>query len=408
MNSTAMKRVIYVHYQKFERDGSHVHTTKFAEEFGKLCAKQAIDFQVIAPPKFRGVPGVATSRWQAIKTWLSHYYISDIKAVLVQFKRFFAERRQLQQLQPDIVLTRYEDNTLSIIWACRSLNIPVVLEINAPDDEARETEYLRVPGVEQFFSTTRALRKSQGAFAVSEVLAQKYRQQVPGKPVHSIPNGVSIEAFDPNTDGSEIRHKLNIPADRIVIGYVGSFAPWHGMGMLLDVFEELLAAGLPVHLLLVGQVRIDAQETVERAATPALAERVSFSGFVPSEEVYRYLAAMDITVLPNTAYYCSPLKLFEYMAMEKAVVSVNTQPVQEMLVNGEEGVLFPQGDAKALYAALANLSNDGELRSRLGKAARKRMSEQFTWRDNAQRVYQLLDEVCHQGAAVESTRQAQG
>lgn len=389
-----MKRVVYAHYQKFERDGSYVHVTKFSEEFGGICKEKGIEFIVMAPPLVTGVPGHKTSFIDRLKSRLARFYISDIKAFLVQSKRMLAERRQLKELKPDLVLTRFDYNTFSIIWACRSLNIPVVVEINSPDHEEREAEYLRVPGAEHFFSSTRALSLCHGGFAVSNVLTEEYRvESTKGLPIHSIPNGVTIEQFDPELSGAPVREQFGIGEDEVVIGFVGSFAPWHRMDMLFDSFSHLVKEGYNVRLLLVGQVKPESEESVQRANQPDIKERVTFAGFVPSNDIDKFLAAMDITVLQNSAYYCSPLKMFEYMAMETAVLALATEPVKEMLEDGEEGLLFPPGDGEEMTQALTRLVQDKELRERLGKAARARMAKEFTWRHNAEKVYDLLDEV---------------
>lgn len=394
VKGNAIKRIVYAHYQKFERDGSYVHVTKFSEEFGVICQREGIEFTVLAPPLVTGIPGEKSSFLGNLKSKLAKYYLSDIKAFVVQVKRMFSERRQLKELNPDIVLTRFDYNTFSIIWACRSLNIPVVVEINSPDHEERETDYWRVPGAENFFSSTRALSLCNGGFAVSDVLVDEYKvESTSGLPIHSIPNGVTIEQFDPQLSGQPVREQFDIAKDEIVIGFVGSFAPWHRMDMLFDSFSYLIQQGHPVRLLLVGQIKSGSEESVIRANQPDIKDHVTFSGFVASKDIDKYLAVMDITVLQNSAYYCSPLKMFEYMAMETAVLSLATEPVKEMLEDGEEGLLFPPGDGQAMTESLVRLVKDAELRQKLGQGARARMVKEFTWRHNAEKVYDLLEEV---------------
>ncbi len=387
-----MKSVVYVHYQKCERDGSFVHTRMFAREFGQLCEQQDIKFTVIQPPVVDsdGVP--EASCWQKIKTYLSRYYISDIKALLVQCRNMQRERRQLKACNADMVLTRYNWNTLSIIWAARSLKIPVLLEINSPDEEDRGMHFYRLPGMAYFFSTPRALRLANGGFAVSEALAQQFRPRLPAnKPVVSIPNGVDIAQFDPTLDGVSLRASLGIANTDVVIGFVGSFAPWHGLEMLFDTFVELRAQGLPVHLLLVGQPRVDAGDWLHVAQSDKYQPHVTFAGHVAQARINEYLAAMDIAVLSNSAWYCSPLKVFEYMAMAKAIVAVATAPVREMLADEHEGLLFEQGNRAALCEQLQRLVNDAELRARLGAAARHKVATEYTWADNARRVMALME-----------------
>ena len=117
------------------------------------------------------------------------------------------------------------------------------------------------------------------------------------------------------------------------------------------------------------------------------------AGFVKPADIPPYLAAMDVAVLPNAARYCSPLKLFEYMAMAKPTVAAATPPVSATLADGVEGLLFEPGNQAQFVAKLRELALNRELRERLGFAARRRMQSEFTWRHNAERVFGLLETV---------------
>lgn len=392
-----IKKVLYFHYQVSERDGSHVHTREFEAAFGRLCAERGVTFKVFFPGLVdheRREP-----RWYA---WLRHqlarFYLRDLKLLLIQWRRMRQERRVLRAERPDIVLTRYENDTLSIIWACRKEGIPVVIEINSPVHDEQDHIYRQLPWFKRLFSNENALRLADGAFTVSEEISRPLREALKlARTVATIPNGVDISRFDPHLPGGPVRAKHAIGADRVVIGFVGSFAPWHGLDLLVDAFERLLAEGLPVHLLLVGQVSAQWQRLVDRVRGPGLAPHVTVSGFVPPAEIPAYLAAMDVLALPDTAYYCSPLKLFEYMAMARPTVAVRTGPVAAMLADGIEGRLFPKGDQAALTEALRDLAVDPQARQRLGAAARSRMEQEFTWRHNAERIMALLEAV-HRGA----------
>ncbi len=389
-----MKHVVYVHYQECERDGSYVHTRMFAREFKQLAQDNGFRFSVIQPPVIDHAGTPEITKLQQFKTTIARFYISDIKAVLMEWKKMQAERRQLQAMKADIVLARYEWKNLSIIWAARSLGIPVVLELNSPDEEDLGLKFYRLPGMARFFSTSRALSLCNGGFAVTEVLAKSFRQQVAKNiPVRSIPNGVLIEQFDPQLDGSSVRNEVGISPNKIVLGFVGSFAPWHGLDLLFSAFAQLLSEGLPVHLMLVGQVRQDAGEWLTQAQSENFSAHVTLTGHVPQAKINEYLAAMDIAVLSNSAWYCSPLKVFEYMAMAKATVAVATEPVREMMSHEKDGLLFEQGSVKALTAELRKLVMDDALRTALGAAARKRVASEYTWADNARRVGDLLQDI---------------
>ena len=91
----------------------------------------------------------------------------------------------------------------------------------------------------------------------------------------------------------------------------------------------------------------------------------------------------------------SPTKLFEYMAMGKAIVASRLGQIGEVLVDNETAVLVEPGSARELADAILRLSGSRDLRERLGAAARRAAIERHTWKQNAQRVidvYRALSE----------------
>lgn len=393
-----MRKVLYFHYQRSERDGSFVHTREFEKAYRRLASTRDIEFGVISPPLV--TPDFAPpGRWARVRAGLAKFYLRDVKAFIKQWRLSGREQAILQREKPDIVLTRFDDNTLSILWACRRERIPVVIEVNAPERDNLDRDYRQLPVFRRLFSNRHALELADGAFTVSEAISRPLRSFAAGKPVVTIPNGVDIARFDPALSPVPIRQRYGIPAERVVFGFVGSFAPWHGLDMLVDAFSVLVAEQRPVHLLLVGQANPQWQALLDRLRSPALAPFVTLAGFVLPSEIPPYLAAMDVTVLPNAAYYCSPLKLFEYMAMARPPVAADTEPVADMLTDGREGLLFPVGDVAALTECLRICVEQPDLRRALGAGARSRMVREYTWDHNAERVHALLESVFRKNAA---------
>ncbi len=391
--SNAMSKILYVHYQRSERDGSYVHTREFETAFQAVCAAHGTGFSVVAPALV-SLSAASPGPLGRLKRRLARFYLREIKTLLIQSWRAIQEWRMLRRERPDIVLTRFTGETLSILWACRWARIPVAIEINSPDRDELSGHYRLLPGLSALFSNRHALELADGAFAVSQQLAQPLRRHnADNKPVVTVPNGVDTGRFHPRIPGTETRRRLGIAAEAVVIGYVGSFAPWHGLDLLVNAFAALRHEYPNAHLLLVGQASEQWRDLLDRLRGPELAPHVTLAGFIPPQAIPPYLAAMDVAVLPDSAYYCSPLKLFEYMAMALPTVSVATAPVADMMNDGEEGLLFARNDAAALARALSRLLGDRDLRRRLGTAARRRMEREFTWQHNAERVYALLDQV---------------
>src|SRR5262249_9581762 len=103
-----------------------------------------------------------------------------------------------------------------------------------------------------------------------------------------------------------------------VVGFVGTFAPWHGLDLLVQAFARV-ADRFDAKLVLVGdgpeRARIE-----QLCRSSGLAQRVAFAGTVSYADLPRYVAAFNIGVMPDSNDYGSPVKVFEYMASGKPVV----------------------------------------------------------------------------------------
>lgn len=207
------------------------------------------------------------------------------------------------------------------------------------------------------------------------------------------PNGVDVDRFKPNCRGPEIRMALGI-SDGIVIGFVGTFGPWHGAPALAEAAARI-SKPLQCHFLFIGDG--EQRSTVEKIIDSATRKvSASFVGRVSHAEVPAYLDACDIFAAPNvpaadgSEFFGSPTKLFEYMSMARPVVASRLGQIADIIDDGLNGLLVEPGDGEALARAIEKLASDEELRARLGAAARQTVIERYTWRHNAARVFERM------------------
>jgi hypothetical protein len=120
-----------------------------------------------------------------------------------------------------------------------------------------------------------------------------------------------------------------------------------------------------------------------------ISSRVHFTSSVPKEDIYNYISAMDILTLPNTEWYCSPVKLFEYGAFGKTILAVNEAGVSDVMSN-EEGLLFENNDSAFQDALLTAITEVDELKIK-AKTFQQKVFENHTWRANAQKVIQQIN-----------------
>ena len=151
-----------------------------------------------------------------------------------------------------------------------------------------------------------------------------------------------------------------------------------------------------MRFLLVGDG--DRRPGVERRiAEGGASDRVVFAGRIPHGEVPAYLDACDILLSPHvpmpdgSAFFGSPTKLFEYMAMEKAIAASRLGQIGDVIEDGVSGLLLTPGSVDELVAAIEKLAADPDLRNRLGRAARATVLEKYTWRASARRATDFTD-----------------
>jgi glycosyltransferase involved in cell wall biosynthesis len=295
---------------------------------------------------------------------------------------------------PDVVYERTAILHLAGMRLARSLRVPLIVEQNSPQVEERiELAGMALAPLARRMER-QTYRAADAVVTVSSVLKEyAARMGAPADRTHVVPNGARPDLFDPaKADGAMIREQLDLPAKAVVAGFVGAFADWHGLDRLVHAFA--LAQGdaqTAFYLLLVG-------DGPHRPALEALArdlgvlQWVIFSGPVPFERVPHYLAAMDIAVMPSSNWYGSPIKIFEYGAMGRAVIGPGTPPVREVMLDGEEGLIVPPGDVEGLRAALARLASNRLLREQLGERFRERVLREYTWDHVASRLAAICDD----------------
>jgi len=124
-----------------------------------------------------------------------------------------------------------------------------------------------------------------------------------------------------------------------------------------------------------------------------LEKAVTFAGRVPYEEVHEYAGAMDICVIPYATWYGSPTKLFEYGASGKPVIAPRTGPIQELLRDGENGILTEVGDPEDLAQKILALARTPILGKKLGIQLREEILLNHNWRRNTEKLINIFESI---------------
>ena len=235
------------------------------------------------------------------------------------------------------------------------------------------------------------LRAAARIFVVSEVERRNLEARgVAAEKIVLNPNAVDVQKFQPFAGGVQMRDVLGVKETNLVAGFVGTFGPWHGVVELAKAIKKI-PENTPLQFLFVGSGSLRGE--VERLLEPERdSGRVIFAGTVEHDSVPAFLDACDILVAPHvpladgSEFFGSPTKIFEYMAMGKAIVASRLGQIGEVLTDNETALLVTPGGVDEMAGAIVRLVESDRLRARLGENARRAAVEEHTWTHNAQRV----------------------
>lgn len=296
-----------------------------------------------------------------------------------------------KELEPsgpyDLIYERYSLWSYAGMEYARSAGIPGLLEVNAPlIEEAVMYRGLR-DREDAGWVAERVFSSASSLIAVSrEVAAYLEGCHIAGKKVCVIPNGV-----DPDRFPAHLKPSRKSRPGIFTVGFVGSLRPWHGLNTLMEAFAYLYRQDPDIRLLIVGDGP-EREGMVKYLEACCLLGSAEFTGAVASSEIPGLLASMDVAVAPYPnmeRFYFSPLKVYEYMAARLPVVASRVGQLEELIRDGENGILVPPGDPVALAHALDRVRRTPDLRVKLGHAARLTVLGRHTWDAVGGRVLDL-------------------
>ena len=306
--------------------------------------------------------------------------------------------KELAGRVPSFIYQRHGRYVVAGALLSRRLRRPLVLEYNGSEvwiskhwDPAKFLPWLRI--CEEISLAAAAL-----ITVVSDALRQELIERgVPEEKILVNPNGVDPDLFHADCGGNEMRRQLGFAPGQVVVGFIGSFSYWHGIGVLQEAIRALLRQQesgrlLPeLRFVLIGDGPLGPE--IREALGPYSGRGwVVFTGQVPHEQAPQYLDAADILVSPHvpmsdgSPFFGSPTKLFEYMAMRKAIVASNLDQLSKVLTHQQTAWLVKPGSAAELAHAIRVLAADADMRSYLGSNAREAALSNHTWQQNAARV----------------------
>ncbi|MFB0527088.1 MAG: glycosyltransferase family 4 protein [bacterium] len=301
--------------------------------------------------------------------------------------------------KPESIYQRYSLNNYTGIMLSLKYKIPLIIEYNGSEvwvarNWGKRLTFGGITGKIEIMN----LQMADLIVVVSEVLREELLNRgIEPEKILVNPNGFDPEMYSPHIDGEETRKRYGF-GDKIVVGFIGTFGPWHGAEVLAEAIKPVSQRSRNIRFLFMGDgVRIPiVKEIIKRENTEDFA---ILTGLVPQEEAPKYLASCDILVSPHvpnpdgSRFFGSPTKLFEYMGMAKAIVASDLEQIGEVLEHKKTAWLVKPGDVQNLAEGILKLAEDENLRNELGRNAREEALKNYTWDKNVKRTLNKLKEV---------------
>ncbi|MCX5895146.1 MAG: glycosyltransferase [Proteobacteria bacterium] len=214
---------------------------------------------------------------------------------------------------------------------------------------------------------------------------------IPPHKITTIYNGIDNTDICPGSSVS--RAQLPVPEDAKVIALIGRFHKQKGHLTLIEAVKMLLKELPACHVLFAGE---GAEEVCIRTAVEeaGLSEHIHFLGVI--NNVAHLLPVIDIVVLPSL-WEGLPNIVLEAMAVGLPVVASRIEGMDEVVLDGETGILFTPGDSQSLSKALRLLMHDEQMAKRMGATGRKHVKEKFQLQKTVQQTLHIYDTLLNRG-----------
>lgn len=365
-------KVLY-HSRTFATGGARVHIDSIVRQLRML------DCEVKIVEPIRG------GRKAKKAVFLSNIKarIPSCMAELLELLYSFKAYRDLCKFNGfSFIYERHALFNLAGAWYAKNKKIPFIIEVNSPLAYERE-KYQKL-----FFKKTAyrlekwVLKKADKVICVSEKLKKiLVGYGIDPKKIIVNHNGIDKDYAISKKD-KYLLQKYNLN-EKVVIGFAGYMIPWHGGDILISVISRLLKEYKNIVFLLIGGIDYG----IDLTAVNEFNKRFIIIENVEHEKIYNYINLFDIGVMAQSNEYGSPMKLIEYMGLEKATIGPDTDAVKELIDGKNTGLLVKSGDDRDLYEKLDTLILDKLERERIGKNSREFIiTRKMTWQDNAMRI----------------------
>jgi glycosyltransferase involved in cell wall biosynthesis len=302
-------------------------------------------------------------------------------------------QKAVKPLNPDFLYERYALFCRAGIEVANRVGVPHILEVNSII-HTLDQFFLAAPIIPLTYKNELEIfRRTDHVIAISNRIRDELLEMgVEENRISVIHNGVDSELFKrDSTKSATLRRELGYTSEHFVIviamGFDHRYIVDAVSDMLVNSVRRLVKESKELKILVIGG-GTQFNRTRSRILSRLNRGSVTFTGSIPYHNVPHYLSVGDLAYIPWHVEFSSPLKLFEYMSMELPVVVPRLPGIMEV-VDETIGWSFEHLNSVEAENMLSDVMSSGESPNKMGRNARKKVLEQYTWESNAQKVLEL-------------------
>lgn len=279
-----------------------------------------------------------------------------------------AIKKHIQEIRPDVIhIQNHFMIGKGVALAAQELNIPIMGTNHFMPENL--VHYFHLPkfaenwlksfGWNQFAEIYRGLDAVSTPTKTAAHLIEKLGL---GKKIIPVSCGIDLARFNPNNGGAYLKEKFRIPDGRSILLYVGRLDKEKRIELIIRALPQIIK-NVDAHLVIAGIGKLkNFLETL--AQEIGVRDRVTFTGFVPDEDLPNIYRIADLFVIAGIAELQSIVTM-EAMASGLPVMAVNAMALPELVQDGENGYLFTDGDSRMLAKQAVKILSDSDLRKRM-------------------------------------------
>jgi glycosyltransferase involved in cell wall biosynthesis len=222
---------------------------------------------------------------------------------------------------------------------------------------------------------------------ISNKLAEFWKKEgIEESKLLSLHDGFSKKKYEKILEIEDARKQIKIPQNDFVAMYTGNLFPNRGVNTILKLAQEFPK----IKFYIIGGP-LKYQTILEQNAKEDNLQNVKFVGQVPFNKIhlYQFAANINLGIWSNkvpTINYCSPLKIFEYMAVERPIVAMGFPTIIEVLKNGKNAFISNPEDFDDLKKIFREAIDNPDIATEYAKKARKEALEKYTWQKRTAQI----------------------